>query len=152
MRIRGYTDARRLAEPDAERMIEVRQLVKRYGRTTAVAGLDFDVRPGQVTGFLGPNGAGKSTTMRMILGLDAPTSGAARVNGRDYRTMRRPLYEVGAVLDARAVHGGRSVYHHVLCLAQSNGIGRRRVHDVLEMVGLTDVAGRRARSLSLGMS
>jgi ABC-2 type transport system ATP-binding protein len=152
VRIRVYTDAGRLAEPDAERMIEVRQLVKRYGRTTAVAGLDFDVRPGQVTGFLGPNGAGKSTTMRMILGLDAPTSGTARVNGRDYRTMRRPLYQVGAVLDARAVHGGRSVYHHVLCLAQSNGIGRRRVHDVLEMVGLTDVAGRRARSLSLGMS
>jgi ABC-2 type transport system ATP-binding protein len=133
-------------------MIEVRELVKRYGRITAVADLDFDVRPGQVTGFLGPNGAGKSTTMRMILGLDAPTSGTARVNGRDYRTMRCPLYEVGAVLDARAVHGGRSVYDHILCLAQSNGIGRRRVREVLELVGLSDVAGRRARGLSLGMS
>jgi ABC-2 type transport system ATP-binding protein len=145
-------DVHRQGKADHELVIEVRQLVKCYGRTVAVAGLDFDIRPGVVTGFLGPNGAGKSTTMRMILGLDAPTSGTARIDGRDYRSMHRPLYEVGAVLDARAVHGGRSVFDHVLCLAQSNGIGRRRVHEVLELVGLSDVAGRRARGLSLGMS
>ncbi len=133
-------------------VIEVRGLTKHYGRTTAVAGLDFDVRPGHVTGFLGPNGAGKSTTMRMILGLDAPTSGTARVNGRAYREIRRPLHEVGAVLESRAVHGGRTAYHHLLGLAQSNGIGKRRVREVLDLVGLQDVARKRARGFSLGMS
>ena len=134
------------------RVIEVRGLTKNYGRTAAVAGLDFDVRAGHVTGFLGPNGAGKSTTMRMILGLDTPTSGTARVNGRSYREIRRPLHEVGAVLESRAVHGGRTAYHHLLCLAQSNGIGKRRVSEVLDLVGLHDVARRRARGFSLGMS
>jgi ABC-2 type transport system ATP-binding protein len=133
-------------------VIEVRGLTKTYGRTTAVAGLDFDVRPGHVTGFLGPNGAGKSTTMRMILGLDAPTSGTAHVNGRSYRSIHRPLHEVGAVLESGAIHGGRSAYHHLLCLAQSNGIGARRVREVLDLVGLHDVARKRARGFSLGMT
>jgi ABC-2 type transport system ATP-binding protein len=140
--------------PDAHPadMIEVRGLTKDYGRTRAVDGLSFDVRPGHVTGFLGPNGAGKSTTMRMILGLDRPTRGTALVLGRPYPAHHRPLFEVGAVLESRAVHGGRSAYHHLLCLAQSNGIGRRRVEEVLGLVGLSDAAGRRARAFSLGMS
>jgi len=133
-------------------MIEVRGLTKRYGSTLAVDDLSFDVLPGRVTGFLGPNGAGKSTTMRMILGLDHPSSGTVRVLGKPYAQCRRPLYEVGAVLESRAVHGGRSAFNHLLCLAQSNGIGRARVEEALALVGLQDVGRRRARGLSLGMS
>jgi ABC-2 type transport system ATP-binding protein len=133
-------------------MIQARGLTKRYGATLAVADLSFDVRPGRVTGFLGPNGAGKSTTMRMILGLDRPTSGTVTVLGRPYAEHVRPLHEVGAVLEARALHGGRSAYNHLLCLAQSNGIGPSRVAAVLELVGLSDVARRRAGAFSLGMS
>ena len=132
-------------------MIEAADLTKRYGSMTAVDGLSFTVQPGHVTGFLGPNGAGKSTTMRMMLGLDTPTRGAATYDGRTYGSLRRPLRQVGAVLDARAFHGGRSAYHHLLCLAQSNGIAARRVDEVLELVGLVDVAGRRAGTYSLGM-
>ena len=133
-------------------MIEAQNLTKRYGRTAAVDRISFTVRPGLVTGFLGPNGAGKSTTMRMIMGLDRPTAGTVRVNGQPYGQLKRPLHQVGAVLEVRAVHGGRSAYHHLLCLAQSNGIGKRRVHEVLGTVGLTDVAGQRAKAFSLGMS
>ncbi|MCW2648711.1 MAG: multidrug transporter ATP-binding protein [Pseudonocardiales bacterium] len=133
-------------------MIEARRLTKRYGSTLAVDDLSFDVLPGRVTGFLGPNGAGKSTTMRMVLGLDRPTSGTVTVLGRPFGEHHRPLHEIGAVLESRSVHGGRSAYNHLLCLAQSNGIAERRVHDVLELVGLSDVAGRRARAFSLGMS
>jgi ABC-2 type transport system ATP-binding protein len=132
-------------------MIEVRELTKRYGSTVAVDGLSFDVRPGRVTGFLGPNGAGKSTTMRLILGLDKPTSGVATINGSPYRQRRFPLHEVGALLDAQALPPGRSAAHHLLSIAQSNRIGRRRVQDVLELVGLSDVAGRRVGPFSLGM-
>jgi ABC-2 type transport system ATP-binding protein len=132
-------------------MIEARGLTKHYGRAKAVDGLTFDVRPGVVTGFLGPNGAGKSTTMRLIIGLDAPSAGSIRVNGRRYAQLHRPLHEVGAVLETGALHGGRSAYHHLLCLAQSNGIGRRRVAEVLDLVGLQDVARRRAGTFSLGM-
>src|SRR5687767_12403666 len=112
-------------------MIEAHSLTKRYGDTLAVADLSFTVRPGRVTGFLGPNGAGKSTTMRMIVGLDNPTSGAVTIDGRTYREHERPLRKVGATLDAKAVHGGRNAYHHLLALAQSNGIPRSRVTDVL---------------------
>ncbi len=130
-------------------MIEATGLSKRYGATLAVDDLSFVVPPGQVTGFLGPNGAGKSTTMRLILGLDAPTSGSVRVNGRPYATYRHPLFEVGALLEAKAFHGGRSAYHHLLCLALSNGIGRRRVDQVLELVGLRSVARKRAGGFSL---
>jgi ABC-2 type transport system ATP-binding protein len=133
-------------------MIEATTLSKRFGTTTAVDGLTFTVRPGHVTGFLGPNGAGKSTTMRMILGLDAPTTGTVTVNGKPYQGIRRPLHQVGAVLEVRAVHGGRSAYHHLLALAQSNGIGGRRVTEVLDLVGLQGVARRRAGKFSLGMS
>jgi ABC-2 type transport system ATP-binding protein len=132
-------------------MIEVRSLTKRFGSTTAVDDLSFDVLPGRVTGFLGPNGSGKSTTMRMILGLDHPTSGAARVNGRNYGQIRRPLHDVGALLDAKAMHGGRSAYNHLLCVAQSNGIPARRVREVLDQVGLSAIGKKRARTLSLGM-
>src|SRR3981189_309487 len=132
-------------------MIEVRDLRKSYGPTVAVGGLSFDVRPGRVTGFLGPNGAGKSTTMRLILGLDSPTSGAATINGSPYRQRRFPLHEVGALLDAPALPPGRSAPHHLLSVAQSNRSGRRRVQDVLELVGLSDVAGRRVGPFSLGM-
>src|SRR5215212_8018937 len=133
-------------------MIEAAGLSKRYGSTRAVDDLSFEVLPGQVTGFLGPNGAGKSTTMRMILGLDAPTSGSVTVNGRPYTDNRRPLFEVGALLDARAIHGGRSAYNHLLCLALSNGIGRARVDAVLDQVGLGSVAHKRAGGFSLGMA
>ncbi|HEV7204552.1 MAG TPA: ATP-binding cassette domain-containing protein [Jatrophihabitans sp.] len=133
-------------------MIEVRQLSKRYGQHLVVDGLDFDVRPGRVTGFLGPNGAGKSTTMRMMLGLDRPSAGSVSINGRPYARWRRPLHEVGAVLEVRAMHGGRSAYNHLLCLAQSNGLPSRRVHEVLELVGLESVARRRTKGFSLGMS
>jgi len=133
-------------------MIDVCDVSKRFGKTLAVDGLTFTVKPGQVTGFLGPNGAGKSTTMRMILGLDAPTAGAVTIDGRAFRSLRQPLHQVGAVLEVRAVHGGRSAYNHLLCLAQSNGIGRRRVDKVLDIVGLRDVARRRVGRFSLGMS
>ena len=132
-------------------MIEATGLTKHYGAARAVDGLSFTVPPGQVTGFLGPNGAGKSTTMRLILGLDAPDSGTSTVNGRPYRAMRRPLYEVGALLEARSFHGGRSAYNHMLCLAASNGIPRSRVGEVLDQVGLGKVAKRRAGGFSLGM-
>jgi ABC-2 type transport system ATP-binding protein len=133
-------------------MIEVTDLTKRYGRTLALAGLSFRVRPGRVTGLLGPNGAGKSTALRVILGLDAPTGGAATVRGRPYRRIPAPLREVGALLDARAVHGGRRAEHHLRYLAQSNGIGRRRVAEVLDIVGLAPVARHRAGGFSLGMA
>src|SRR5215475_9001384 len=132
-------------------MIEARELRKVYGHTVAVDGIDFQVKPGHVTGFLGPNGAGKSTTMRMILGLDLPTSGTVTVNGRRYRGEVWPLHEVGALLDARAVHPGRSAYNHLHSLAAANGIARTRVDRVLEMVGLTSVARKRAGGFSLGM-
>lgn len=132
-------------------MISVRDLHKRYGATTAVDGLSFDVVPGWVTGFLGPNGAGKSTTLRLILGLDAPTSGSALVLGKRYREHRRPLLRVGALLDAAAFHGGRTAYEHLRCLALSNRIPRERVDDVLDLVGLTDAADRRTDGFSLGM-
>ncbi len=132
-------------------MIEARNLTKRYGATVAVDDLSFDVKPGLVTGFLGPNGAGKTTTMRMILGLDHPNSGQVTVDGRQYRDLPAPLHEVGALLDAKAVHGGRSAYNHLLCLAQSNGIPRKRVNEVLAIVGLDGVANRRAGGYSLGM-
>jgi ABC-2 type transport system ATP-binding protein len=133
-------------------MIEAVGLSKRYGDALAVDNLSFSVPPGQVTGFLGPNGAGKSTTMRLILGLDAPTSGAVTVNGRAYPEYHRPLFEVGALLEATAVHGGRSAYNHLLCLALSNGIGRARVEQVLDLVGLRSVARKRAGGFSLGMA
>jgi ABC-2 type transport system ATP-binding protein len=133
-------------------MIEVRNLTKHFGTTVAVDDLSFDVSPGMVTGFLGPNGAGKSTTMRMIIGLDRPTSGHITVHGRPYVDLPAPLREVGALLDAGALHGGRRAYFHLLCLAQSNGIPGRRVDEVLDMVGLTDVARKRTGGFSLGMS
>jgi ABC-2 type transport system ATP-binding protein len=133
-------------------MIEAIELSKRFGSALAVDRLTFTVRPGHVTGFLGPNGAGKSSTMRMILALDAPTAGTVTVNGRPYASLRRPLHDVGAVLEVRAVHGGRSAYNHLLCLAQSNGIPARRVTEVLDLVGLDGVAQRRAGKFSLGMN
>jgi ABC-2 type transport system ATP-binding protein len=117
----------------------------------AVDGLSFTVRPGRVTGFLGPNGAGKSTTMRVILGLDAPTAGWATVNGQPYQRLARPLHQAGALLDAGAVHGGRTARDHLLAIAASNGIGPRRVTEVLGLVGLDSAAGRRVRGFSLGM-
>jgi ABC-2 type transport system ATP-binding protein len=132
-------------------MIEVRGLTKRYGDTLAVDHLTFTVRPGTVTGFLGPNGAGKSTTMRMILGLDAPTSGTVTVNGQPYRRAAAPLHQVGALLEAHSVHPGRSAYHHLLAMAQTSGIRRSRVDEVIDAVGLRDVARRRAGRFSLGM-
>jgi ABC-2 type transport system ATP-binding protein len=133
-------------------MIEVRGLTKRFGDTLAVDNLSFQIPPGVVTGFLGPNGAGKSTTMRMILGLDRPTHGSALINGRPYQHSRRPMHEVGALLDAKDVHGGRSARSHLRALAYSNGIPARRVEEVLELVGLEAVAGRRIKGFSLGMS
>ena len=132
-------------------MIEAHDLVKRYGSTMAVNGLSFSIRPGMVTGFLGPNGAGKTTTMRMILGLDAPTQGSVTVGGRSYRDLPAPMREVGALLDAKALHGGRRACDHLLCLARSNGIPRSRVDEVLRIVGLEGVARRRAKGFSLGM-
>ncbi len=132
-------------------MIEAKGLTKRYGERLAVDGLSFVVAPGQVTGFLGPNGAGKSTTMRMILGLDRPTAGTVTVNGQPFAQLKNPMREVGALLDAKAIHGGRTAYNHLLCLAQTNNLPRRRVGEVLEMVGLTDVARKRAKGFSLGM-
>jgi ABC-2 type transport system ATP-binding protein len=133
-------------------MIEARGLVKRYGPTTAVDNLSFDVRPGTVTGFLGPNGAGKSTTMRMILGLDRPDAGTARINGQSYYELRWPLREVGALLEARAFHPGRSARSHLTALAAGNGIPAQRVDEVLEITGMTSAAGRRAGKFSLGMA
>jgi len=133
-------------------VIRVDGLTKRYGATVAVDGLTFDVRPGRVTGFLGPNGAGKSTTMRLILGLDAPTAGTATIGGVAYRGLRRPLHEVGATLEAGAVHPGRSARAHLTALARANAIPRRRVDEVLAIVGLDAVAGRRAGTFSLGMT
>jgi ABC-2 type transport system ATP-binding protein len=133
-------------------MIEIRGLTKRYGRTTAVQDLTFTVRPGVVTGFLGPNGAGKTTTMRMILGLDVPTRGSVTVNGKPYRAHAAPLRELGGMLDPRAVLPGRSAYHHLLSLAQTSGIRRSRVDEVIDAVGLRDVARRPAGRFSLGMS
>jgi ABC-2 type transport system ATP-binding protein len=132
-------------------MIEVYELTKRYGRTKAVDDLTFEVHPGRVTGFLGPNGAGKSTTMRAILGLDAPDSGETFVNDRPYRTLTRPLHQVGALLDANQVHGGRTARGHLLALAASNGIPSRRVGEVLGIVGLESAAGKRVKGFSLGM-
>ena len=132
-------------------MIEARGLVKRYGATAAVNNLSFTVRPGLVTGFLGPNGAGKTTTMRLILGLDRPSAGTVTVNGQPYATLPAPMHEVGALLDAGAVHGGRTARDQLLGLAKTNGISRRRVEEVLGIVGLTDVAGKRTGGFSLGM-
>src|SRR5246127_3689914 len=132
-------------------MIEVENISKRYGEKLAVDGLDFVVQPGIVTGFLGPNGAGKSTTMRMIAGLDEPTAGRVVVNGRRYRSSRAPMAELGVLLEAKAVHTGRSARNHLLALAQTNGISRRRVDEVIDLVGLRDVAGTRVGGFSLGM-
>ena len=134
-----------------EAMIDTHGLTKRYGSTLAVDDLSFEVRPGQVTGFLGPNGAGKSTTMRLIMGLDAPQAGQARINGRRYRDLPWPLREVGALLEARAFHPGRSAYHHLLELAQTNDIPRARISEVLDLAGLAKVARKRAGAFSLGM-
>jgi ABC-2 type transport system ATP-binding protein len=132
-------------------MIEVENLSKRYGEKLAVDGLNFVVQPGMVTGFLGPNGAGKSTTMRMIAGLDRPTTGQVVVNGRNYRSSPAPMGELGVLLEAKAVHTGRSARNHLLALAQTNGIKRQRVDEVIDLVGLHVVAGSRAGGFSLGM-
>ncbi|MDT0428615.1 ATP-binding cassette domain-containing protein [Streptomyces salyersiae] len=132
-------------------MIRASGLTKRYGDTTVVHGLDFAVHPGTVTGFLGPNGAGKSTTMRMLLGLDAPTRGRSTIGGRDYTTHPAPLTEVGALLEARSVHPARTAFHHLMALAHTHGIPRGRVERVLDMVGLTGAAHRRVKGFSLGM-
>ena len=132
-------------------VIDVRGVSKRYGEKLAVDDLTFQVQPGVVTGFLGPNGAGKSTTMRLILGLDAPSSGTVRVNGCAYRELSAPLHEIGAMLEAHAVHTGRSAYNHLLALAQTHGIPRERVEEVVELVGLHEVARKRVGGFSLGM-
>ena len=132
-------------------MIEVDHVTKRYGEKVAVDDLTFCVRPGIVTGFLGPNGAGKSTTMRVILGLDAPSSGEARIDGARYRDFPAPLHKVGALLEARAIHTGRSAYNHLLAMAQTHSIPRPRVDEVIDLVGLQTVARRRAGGFSLGM-
>ncbi|MCF4120031.1 ATP-binding cassette domain-containing protein [Antribacter sp. KLBMP9083] len=132
-------------------MIEAAGLTKRYGEKTAVDGVTFTVHPGKVTGFLGPNGAGKSTTMRMIVGLDRPTAGTVTVNGRPYAKHRRPLAEVGALLDAKAVHTGRTAYNHLLAMAATAGISRHRVDEVIELTGLQAVARKRVGGFSLGM-
>jgi ABC-2 type transport system ATP-binding protein len=132
-------------------MIDARQLTKKYGEKTAVDGLDFVVKPGTVTGFLGPNGAGKSTTMRMIVGLDAPTSGSVTVNGSHYARHQAPLQEVGALLEAKSIHPGRSAYNHLRALALTHGIPGRRVDEVIDLAGLGSVAKKRAGAFSLGM-
>jgi len=132
-------------------VIEAQGLTKYYGDQRAVDDLSFTVRPGIVTGFLGPNGSGKSTTMRLILELDAPSAGDVAVNGKHYRDHAAPLHEVGALLEARSVHTGRSAYNHLLALAQTHGIGRRRVDELIDLVGLHDVAKKRAGKFSLGM-
>ena len=133
-------------------MIEVQQLTKRYGDTAAVNDLSFTVQPGRVTGFLGPNGAGKSTTMRMILGLDTPTSGEVLVNGRPYRGITSPMREIGALLDPKAFHPKRTAYDHLRWIARAGGLPRTRVDEVLDIVGLADVANRKAGEFSLGMA
>ncbi|MGW1793817.1 ABC transporter ATP-binding protein [Streptomyces tubercidicus] len=133
-------------------MIELDGLTKHYGDKVAVDHLTFTVRPGIVTGFLGPNGAGKSTTMRMMLDLDNPTSGTVRIDGKHYRQLKDPLTSIGALLEAKAAHGGRSAANHLLCLAQSNGLPRKRVAEVLDTVGLSAVAKKRSKGFSLGMS
>jgi ABC-2 type transport system ATP-binding protein len=133
-------------------MIVADELTKRYGDTVAVDRLSFAIRPGVVTGFLGPNGAGKSTTMRLILGLDNPTAGSVTVDGRSYRELAAPMREVGALLDAKAIHGGLTARNHLRWLAQAGGVSRARVDEVLEAVGLTSVANRRVKGFSLGMS
>src|SRR5258708_1556980 len=133
-------------------MIEATGLSKRYGDTLAVDDLSFTVPPGKVTGFLGPNGAGKSTTMRLILGLDAPTSGSVEVNGKPYTSLRRPLFEVGALLEAKAMHGGRSAFNHLMALALSTAIPRSRVEKVLDQAGLRRVARRPPAGLPLGIA
>jgi ABC-2 type transport system ATP-binding protein len=132
-------------------MIEAEGLSKRYGETLAVDNLSFSVAPGKITGFLGPNGAGKTTTMRLILGLDRPTAGRVTINGKPFDRAGQPMRQVGALLDAKAMHGGRSAYNHLLCLAQSNNLPRRRVDEVLGLVGLAGVAGKRSKGFSLGM-
>jgi ABC-2 type transport system ATP-binding protein len=132
-------------------VIDVQGVSKRYGEKLAVDDLGFVVRPGIVTGFLGPNGAGKSTMMRLILGLDAPTAGSVTVNGKRYRDHAAPLHEVGAMLESRAIHTGRSAYNHLLAMAQTHGIGRTRVAEVIDLVGLQEVARKRVGSFSLGM-
>jgi len=133
-------------------MIEVRGLTKRYGDKVAVSDLSFGIEPGKVTGFLGPNGAGKTTTMRLILGLDYADKGTVTVDGKTYHDLAYPMREVGALLDAKAVHGGRSAYNHLLCLAQTNNLPTSRVGEVLELVGLSEVARKRSKGFSLGMS
>ncbi|MFF7844586.1 ABC transporter ATP-binding protein [Streptomyces ossamyceticus] len=132
-------------------MIEARELTKRYGDKTVVDHLSFTVKPGEVTGFLGPNGAGKSTTMRMVVGLDAPTAGSVTVNGTSYARHTAPLHEIGTLLEAKSVHPGRSALNHLLALAYTHGIPRRRVDEVIELAGLTSVAGKRVGAFSLGM-
>ena len=132
-------------------MIEIQGLTKRFGKTVAVDQLSFQVAPGRVTGFLGPNGSGKSTTMRCMLALDRPDAGAALFDGRPYQTIKRPLFEVGALLDAGYVHPGRTARNHLRTIASSNGIGATRINEVLELVGLTEVAKRRVGGFSLGM-
>ena len=132
-------------------MIEVKELVKRYGDTTAVDHLSFTVEPGRITGFLGPNGAGKSTTMRLILGLDKPSSGTALIDGKPYRDLPDPLRYVGALLEAKAVHPGRTAFNHLLYLAQTQGVPKSRVYEVLDLVGLREVAKKRTKGFSLGM-
>ena len=132
-------------------MIEAVNLTKRYGHKTAVDNISFTVKPGTVTGFLGPNGAGKSTTMRMIMGLDKPTSGKVTINGRPYRQLSAPLCEVGALLDAKGLHGSRSARNHLRQLAASNGIPAKRVDEILDITGLTSVAKKRVKGFSLGM-
>ncbi|MGW3647173.1 ABC transporter ATP-binding protein [Streptomyces sp. NPDC000878] len=132
-------------------MIEARELTKRYGDKTVVDHLSFSVKPGEVTGFLGPNGAGKSTTMRMIIGLDSPTGGSVTVNGRSYAKHAAPLHEIGSLLEAKSVHPGRTAFNHLMALAHTHGIARRRVDEVIELAGLTSVAGKRVGAFSLGM-
>src|SRR5665213_1363587 len=144
-------DSRRHDEMRRLHVIEARGLTKRYGDKVAVDDLTFTVRPGIVTGFLGPNGAGKSTTMRMLLGLDAPSAGTATIGGRRYADQPAPLREVGALLEAKAIHTGRSARNHLLALAATTGISKRRVQEVIDLVGLTDVAAKRAGGFSLGM-
>src|SRR5580698_6472884 len=132
--------------------IEVRNLAKRYGASVAVDDLSFDVNPGVVTGFIGPNGSGKTTTMRLILGLDNPTGGEVTIGGKRYRDLPAPLREVGALIDAKAVHPSRTAYHHLLGMAQSNAIPTSRINEVLRLVGMETVAEKRVGGFSLGMS
>jgi ABC-2 type transport system ATP-binding protein len=132
-------------------MIQIQQLTKRYGAKTAVDGITCTIEPGRVTGFLGPNGAGKSTTMRMVVGLDRPSAGSVTVNGKRYADHRAPLHEVGVLLDAKAVHTGRTAYNHLLAMAATHGIGAKRVHEVIAMTGLESVAKKRVGGFSLGM-